>query len=38
MRKSDNSMVVNNRRLFSNSAGLGAYTIGTDDWQKAKEK
>lgn len=38
IRKSDNNLVVNNRKLFSHSGGLGAYNIGTDNWSKAKEK
>jgi hypothetical protein len=36
MRKTD--LVVSNKRLFSNSGGLGSGRVGSDDWMRAKEK
>lgn len=30
--------VVSNKKLFSNSGGLGPMNVGMDDWIKAKEK
>jgi hypothetical protein len=36
MRKTD--IVVSNKKLFSNSGGLGPVRVGSDEWMKAKEK
>lgn len=36
MRKTD--VVVSNKKFFSNSGGLGAARVGSDDWLKAREK
>eukprot|EP00347_Sterkiella_histriomuscorum_P017720 403348253 len=29
---------ISNKKLFSRSGGIGAATVGTDDWQRAKDK
>lgn len=29
---------ISNKRVFSLSGGLGAYTIGSEEWKKGKEK
>jgi hypothetical protein len=36
MRKTD--IVVSNKKLFSNSGGLGPVRVGSEEWQKAKQK
>ena len=36
MRKTD--IIVSNKKLFSNSGGLGPVRVGSDEWMKAKEK
>jgi len=36
MRKKD--IVVSNKKLFSNSGGLGPVQAGSEDWMRAKEK
>jgi hypothetical protein len=30
--------VVSNKKVFSNSGGLGPINVGLDEWVKAKEK
>jgi hypothetical protein len=37
MRKTDYNS-ISNKKVFSLSGGLGAYTIGSDDWRRGKEK
>ena len=37
MRKTD-YQVISNKRMFSNSSGLGPVNIGTEDWNRAKMK
>jgi hypothetical protein len=34
----NSSMVVSNKKVFSNSGGLGPINVGMDEWVKAKEK
>ena len=29
---------ISNKKLFSRSGGIGPATVGTDDWQRAKDK
>ena len=37
MRRTDYN-VISNKKVFSQSGGLGPARIGSDDWVKAKEK
>ena len=34
----NSSVVVSNKKVFSNSGGLGPINVGLDEWVKAKEK
>lgn len=36
MRKTE--VIVSNKKLFSNSGGLGPVRVGSEDWQRAKER
>lgn len=40
MRRTDYNTreLISNKRLFSRSGGIGPATVGTDEWNRAKEK